>query len=868
MKKIKLSFIAIACLLFVQNSYAQNANSNIEDEVSDAPNMLWQMVEQAKNDVVFVQSNIFTLNNSVDFTNFAEEAIAISVDKQNLYDLSKENNDALRMLIPMANNQSIELELIKSNIEAEDFQVGTKGIDSRENILYKGGLHYRGIIAGNNQSIAAVSIFENEIFILFADDAGNYNLGKMRDGSENYMLYMDNKLKVKPEFECGTNDYAEPVDDNNVQSNAKVLNNCKIVKCYYECDFAMYTAFNSNTTSTVNYLTSLFNQKATMYANENINIGISQIYVWTSTDPYVTKTSTSTLNAEFSKLTGNTFNGDIANLITTRSIGGGIAQGFSATCNKAAAHCTSFIYTTFAVYPTYSWSVMVLTHEMGHLMGSRHTHACVWNGNNTSIDGCAGFVEGSCSLLGYPSGGGTIMSYCHTQSVGINFTKGFGPLPSALIYNKYNTATCYEGSATLTPKNLTTTNITATGAKLNWTAVNGATTYTIEYKIGSSQKWKVFGTATTNTKTLTGLTPGVSYNWRVKSGCSPFSASKTFLTLTKAGCAIATNLASINITSTTAQLYWSKYATATKYRLSYRLTGTTAWTTKVVTPSNYLLTGLTGFKTYQWKIDTYCGAAYLASSAIDSFKTQTTNAPTTYCTPSTSGTQYEYMNSVVFSNVSKVSGNDNGYGNYTTLVANAVVGTTYPISVNIWKSSLNSLYSVRAWIDYNRDGDFDDANEVVVTVVNSALSTFVANVVIPTGVNYGKTRLRIAFSSGTLIPTPCNYGAGGEYEDYTVLLKAAPSPKISFDNSDTAADSFISLSPNPASNEININWENNDETYENATVINSLAEIVLAQRIENGLNEIRLDIRSLTSGIYFIKLSGVNNSTIHKFVKQ
>lgn len=48
MKKIKLSFIAIACLLFVQNSYAQNANSNIEDEVSDAPNMLWQMVEQAK----------------------------------------------------------------------------------------------------------------------------------------------------------------------------------------------------------------------------------------------------------------------------------------------------------------------------------------------------------------------------------------------------------------------------------------------------------------------------------------------------------------------------------------------------------------------------------------------------------------------------------------------------------------------------------------------------------------------------------------------------------------------------------------------------------------------------------------------------
>jgi hypothetical protein len=461
------------------------------------------------------------------------------------------------------------------------------------------------------------------------------------------------------------------------------------------------------------------------------------------------------------------------------------------------------------------------------------------------------------------------MSYCHIQSVGINFTKGFGPQPSAAIYNKYNSAACIDGSATLTPKNLTTTNITANGAKLNWTAVNGATKYTIQYKIAASQIWKVFGTSTTNTKTLTGLTPGVSYNWRVNSGCSPYIVIKTFLTLTKTGCAVTTNLASVNITSTSAQLYWSKYSTATKYRLSYRLSGTTAWTTKVVTPSNYLLTGLTGFKTYQWKVDTYCGTAYLSSSAIDSFKTQTTNAPSTYCTPSTSGTQYEYINSVLFSNVNKVSGNDNGYGNYTALVANAVVANTYPLSVNIWKSFSSDLYTIRAWIDYNRDGDFDDANEVVMSVVNSSLSTFTANVVIPTGVNYGKTRMRIAINYGTLIPTPCNYGAGGEYEDYTVLLKATPSPKIGFDyNNSATANSFISLSPNPSSNEIYILWENSDEVFDNATVINSLGEIVEAQRIENGSNEMRLDIRSLASGIYFIILSGDSNNLTTKFVKQ
>ena len=58
---------------------------------------------------------------------------------------------------------------------------------------------------------------------------------------------------------------------------------------------------------------------------------------------------------------------------------------------------------TYANVPTYSWTVMVFTHEMGHLMGSRHTHACVWNGNNTQIDGCY-TPEGTCPRVGYPGG--------------------------------------------------------------------------------------------------------------------------------------------------------------------------------------------------------------------------------------------------------------------------------------------------------------------------------------------------------------------------------------------------------------------------------------------------------------------------------
>lgn len=138
-----------------------------------------------------------------------------------------------------------------------------------------------------------------------------------------------------------------------------------------------------------------------------------------------------------------TFNGDLSHLVSYQA-SGGIAAGFSGICagNVDNSKCFSSIDGTYANVPTYSWSVMVCTHEMGHLIGSRHTHACVWNGNNTAIDGCAGQTEGSCPLPGNPPGGGTIMSYCHITGVGINLNNGFGPQPQAVLINTVNNASC------------------------------------------------------------------------------------------------------------------------------------------------------------------------------------------------------------------------------------------------------------------------------------------------------------------------------------------------------------------------------------------------------------------------------------------
>lgn len=86
------------------------------------------------------------------------------------------------------------------------------------------------------------------------------------------------------------------------------------------------------------------------------------------------------------------------------------------------------------------------------------------------------------------------------------------------------------------PGGLNTTNITSNSATLSWTAVSGASSYRLEYKLTSSSTWTVANSALTTTSfNLTGLAQNSSYDWQVRSTCSsgtsPYTQSN-FTTLT------------------------------------------------------------------------------------------------------------------------------------------------------------------------------------------------------------------------------------------------------------------------------------------------------------------------------------------------
>jgi hypothetical protein len=364
----------------------------------------------------------------------------LNLDGGTLHQVLKSAPGQLTLNVPFATkNVTFKLDLVKVDVFNSENAVILASTNQPVDVGH--GVHYRGVVKGDQTSVVAVSFFEGEVMGLIATDEGNLVLGKLRGSSWNgeHILYNDKEVIFEEPFECGTPDDGIGYKPGHLEfEQTKDVGDC--IRLYIEVDNDIYTS-KGGATGTTNFATGLMNQVITLYANENISSVVSQLLLWDVPSPYSGSTSSQMLSSFQAYRQG--FNGDLAQLLSYKA-SGGIAAGFSGLCNPNPDNsmCFSSINSTYEVVPTYSWSVMVATHEFGHLWGSRHTHACVWNGNNTAIDGCSGSTEGTCPLPGYPSEGGTIMSYCHLQSVGINFNLGFGPQPGNVIRNSVANATC------------------------------------------------------------------------------------------------------------------------------------------------------------------------------------------------------------------------------------------------------------------------------------------------------------------------------------------------------------------------------------------------------------------------------------------
>ncbi|NQY04720.1 MAG: M4 family metallopeptidase [Flavobacteriaceae bacterium] len=125
---------------------------------------------------------------------------------------------------------------------------------------------------------------------------------------------------------------------------------------------------------------------------------------------------------------------------------------------------------------------------------------------------------------------------------------------------------------------------------------------------------------------LTGLTPGTSYEWRVRSICgassSPWSVIDTFTTLGVCPSIDTTTGLVENITVCSADILWDSTG-ALSYNIRYRECGGTTWTVVTSSTNTVTLSGLLDGTCYEVEVQSNCDCDTSEWKPIENFSTTT-----------------------------------------------------------------------------------------------------------------------------------------------------------------------------------------------------------------------------------------------------
>ncbi|MCW3160245.1 reprolysin-like metallopeptidase [Chryseobacterium oryctis] len=411
-----------------------------------------------------------------------------------------------------------------------------------------------------------------------------------------------------------------------------------------------------------------------------------------------------------------------------------------------------------------------------------------------------------------------------------------------------------------------------TPSPIQWIVANtnvapyNVTNVKIDYTTDEGATWNVLAASTPNDGsedfTFPSSLNGQVIKVRISSIGNIFYAvgSVTVAPIAPCSSAAPTNIVVSNISNFSASVSWMSYTGAT-YKVRYKKVAASVWTEIDTNVPSVNLNNLSDGTPYEVQVALVCGTSVGTYSASTNFTTPAVS----YCAAYTIDASYEYISNVTLANVNNSSGGT-PYSNFTTstgLQINLTKGTTYPISVSIANPDYDA---VAAYIDFNKDGMFDDSEVVLNYPVGIPSAPITGSVVIPSNAVEGTPlRMRVvvfyAGSTNAGLYLPSDYMCGlnfqyGEVEDYNVVI----SPAVLATNENTKKDNF-GIYPNPVTDVLNVTKVSNKATYE---IHNTVGQIVKKGVIENN----KVNVAELLRGNYIISIKDNNISENFKFIKK
>ncbi len=827
-KGTTLSFLFVFATVFTNNLFSQQLKP------------IAQLVQNAKTSKSFTVLKPFpTLatresDQPKKFPNYLKEETVVRMNNATLDRLYDNNTGAISLTIPFKNKE-IEMELVEQKNVWDGFQVKTSDSDDKA-VPYEKGKFYRGIIKGDNESVVAISIFKNEIMGIISNDSnGNIVLAKAKnDASDNaYIMYAEKDLLIQNSSACETADVNERINIPALSTRGDESSaSSKWIRIYLECDYNLFQKKDSSIDKTVNYIAGAFNNVAALYMNENISVAISEVFVWTSPAPY-SKSSASSALSQF-RTKRPSINGDLGQLISCGGASGGVAY-VNTICKPVLRYSYCNILDTYTDFNTYSWTVLVMAHELGHNLGSNHTQWCGWQGG--PIDNCY-TQEGSCSPGPSPLSGGTIMSYCHLSQYGTNFKNGLGKQPGDVIRNAVANALCLGSSPTCSvPSTPVYSNITMTSTDINWQPVTDALGYQVEYKKLNTTVWTIAKT-TIASFTLSNLPILDTFQVRLSTICnngmSAASPITGFRTLNNMKCTNDQTPSVSAIANTSAKVNWVNIQGATNYLFEYRLSQSLTWKNENLSKPTLYLNNLVGGQIYEVRVTATCtditgesspqvGFVTLSNGVIKNTKNRDLTSLTTTREVST----------------------DNA-----TITSDCVINDAPTIE------SIEADNTVVSWTN------LEEVNYYIVQYKLENSKNWSSTTVLTNTITL-KNLLHKQTYQVCVMPV-CN------------RTKGAPSPIRSFAvepqgliSSNEKANILYNIYPNPTNGVLKLQIDSPKEGEAQVSILDATGKLVNTQPlvpIEMGMQTQDIDLTDLNNGIYFIRIANKEKVEVKKFL--